>query len=126
LKCTQILDEIEEEENSKSKLEFFLTRPQSPSEAKSKNARYDRRCNEEHNRCRSAQFLTTHEKTVTNLLNPVRGWRSVAPMSTTMEPKKIGMHCGEKIRTIATSTTLRGNSKDAQTLVGTHHPKGKC
>jgi hypothetical protein len=45
-KCIRILDEIEEEENSKSKLEFFLTLLQSPSEAKSRNVEYNWRCKE--------------------------------------------------------------------------------
>ncbi len=36
------------------------------------------------------------------------------------------VQCHGKIQNVATSTTPRGNSKDAQTLVGTRHPKGKC
>jgi hypothetical protein len=47
-------------------------------------------------------------------------------MFTTMEQKKMEMQCHEKIQNVATSTTLKGNSKDAQIVVGTHHPKGKC
>jgi hypothetical protein len=37
LKHTSIFDEIKEEENSKSKLEFFLTPLQSPNEADNKS-----------------------------------------------------------------------------------------
>jgi len=125
LKCSQILDEIKEEENLELELEFFLTLPQSPSEAESRNAKYDWRCNEECNRHWSTWFLITHERIVTNLLNLMRGWWTLLPKSMTMELKKMEMQCGE-IQNVAISTTPRGNSKDAQTSASSHQPKGKC
>jgi hypothetical protein len=50
---------------------------------------------------------------VTDMLNLVRGWQALPPMSTTMEQKKMEVQCHGKIQNVATSTTPRGNSKDA-------------
>jgi hypothetical protein len=74
LKHTKILPKIEEEETLDLEFEFFLTPHQSPNKAKCKNVKYNYRCNEEHNKQCLAHFLATHEKIVTDLLNPMRGW----------------------------------------------------
>ncbi len=73
LKPTKILAEIEEEETLDLEFEFFLTPHQSPNEAECKNAKYNCRCNKEHNKQHLAHFLATHEKIVIDLLNPMQG-----------------------------------------------------
>lgn len=71
LKHTKILVEIVEEEKLDLEFEFFLTFHQSPNKVECKNARYNYKCNEEHNKQCLAHFLATHEKIVADLLNPM-------------------------------------------------------
>jgi hypothetical protein len=74
LKHTKILVKIVEEETLYLEFEYFLTLHQSPKKAECKNAKYNYRCNEEHNKQCLAHFLATHEKIVIDLLNPMQGW----------------------------------------------------
>jgi len=92
LKHTQNLEEIKQEETYDSDLEFFLTPPQNPKEAIRKNVEYDCSCIEECNKQKFVWFLVTHDKIVSQLLNPVWGWQTIHTKPPKTKSKETEVH----------------------------------
>ncbi len=106
LNRTQILEKIEEEETSDSNPKLFLTPLHSPGEPICRNAEYDRRCIEKYSRQRSTQYLPIYDKIVSQLLDPMRGWRKLHTKPPKIELKEDEVHHSLELQIGASSTTL--------------------